>query len=136
MAQSSRAFAGRVFLWAAIYGIAVLLPQYFLEERVGIDFPPPITHPEHFYGFVGVALAWQFAFLVIARDVVRFRPLMIPAALEKFLFGASTFVLYAGGRVNGLIAGAAAFDCLLGILFLISFVRLGRADPFAGDSQP
>jgi hypothetical protein len=53
-------FARVVFLVAGIYGILVLLPQYFLEERIGIDSPPPITHPEHFYGFVGVALAGKW----------------------------------------------------------------------------
>jgi hypothetical protein len=34
-----------------------LLPLYFLEENQGTDFPPPLAHPEHFYGFIGVALA-------------------------------------------------------------------------------
>lgn len=53
------AFARRVFTGAAVYGLAVLLPQYFMEGRVGRDFPPPITHPEHFCGFIGVAFAWQ-----------------------------------------------------------------------------
>ena len=37
-----------------------------MEARVGRDYPPAITHPEYFYGFLGVAAAWQVAFLVIA----------------------------------------------------------------------
>lgn len=45
-------FARRVFFIAAVYGVIVLVPQYFMEARSGRDFPPPITHPEHFYGFV------------------------------------------------------------------------------------
>ncbi len=122
----SQTFARRVFRWAGLYGIAVLAPQYFMEGRFAREFPPPLTHPEHFYGFIGVALAWQFAFLVIARDAVRFRPLMVPAALEKFLFAASTFVLFVGGRVNGLTSGAAAVDLLLGTLFVVSYVRLAE----------
>ena len=52
-------FAKRVFFIAAVLGVIVLAPQYFMEAKVGRDFPPPITHPEHFYGFIGVALAWQ-----------------------------------------------------------------------------
>ena len=60
--------ARRLFLIAGIYGLAVILPQYFLEARVGRDYPPAITHPEYFYGFLGVAAAWQVAFLVIATD--------------------------------------------------------------------
>jgi hypothetical protein len=41
-------FFARVFLGAGVYGIIVLLPQYFLEAKLGRDFPPPLTHPEHF----------------------------------------------------------------------------------------
>ena len=58
-------FARRVYTVAGIYGLIVMLPQYFLEDRIGRDTPPPITHPEHFYGFIGVVIAWQLAFLVI-----------------------------------------------------------------------
>ena len=61
-------FARRVFLIAGIYGLIVLLPQYVLEEKNGRDFPPAITHPEYYYGFIGVGVAWQIAFLVIASD--------------------------------------------------------------------
>jgi len=75
-------FAKQVFLVAGIYGIVVLLPQYFVEW--GLDLPMPITRPEHFYGFIGVALSWQFLFLVIARDVERYRPLMLVGVLEKW----------------------------------------------------
>jgi hypothetical protein len=62
-------FARRVFLIAGVYGVLIVLPQCSLEARIARDFPPPITHPEYFYGFIGVALAWQIAFLLIARDV-------------------------------------------------------------------
>jgi len=36
-------FSARVFLGAGLYGVAVLLPRYFLEERLARDFPPPLT---------------------------------------------------------------------------------------------
>ena len=84
--NGSKAFARRVFLGAGIYGLIVLLPQYFMEGRFSRDFPPALTHPEHFYGFLGVAVAWQCAFLLIARDVERFRPFMLPAMVEKVSF--------------------------------------------------
>jgi hypothetical protein len=113
-----------VFFWAGIYGIAVLAPQYLLEDRIGRDLPPPLNHPEYFYGFVGVALAWQLAFIGISRDVVRFRPLMLPAVADKLLFVASTAALYFAGRVAAPVVGAAAVDFLLGILFIVSYVRL------------
>jgi hypothetical protein len=117
-------FARVVFLAAGIYGILVLLPQYFLEERIGIDYPPPITHPEHFYGFVGVALAWQVAFLVVARDPRRFRPIMIPAVLEKAAFGIAAPVLYLQTRVPAATLGFGLVDLLLGTLFFIAWLRL------------
>lgn len=113
-------FARRVFTIAAIYGLAVLVPQYFMETRIGLDTPPPITHPEHFYGFIGVALAWQVAFLVIARDVARFRPLMPVAVLEKLSFGIPAQVLWLTGRAAGAVAAVGAIDLILAGLFVLA----------------
>ena len=76
-------FARWTFLIAGIWGFLVLVPLYFLEKRTGFVHPPAITHPEYFYGFLGVALAWQVLFLVIARDPERFRSAMLPAMMEK-----------------------------------------------------
>ena len=114
-------FARRVFLVAALYGILVLAPQYFMEARIGRDYPPPITHPEHFYGFIGIALAWQVAFLAIARDPVRYRLLMIPAILEKLAFGIPAIVLYTQGRLPALITVFGVIDLVLASLFWLSY---------------
>jgi hypothetical protein len=114
-------FSSRVFLVAGIYGVVVLLPQYFLEGKFARDFPPPLTHPEHFYGFVGVALAWQFVFLLIARDVQRYRLLVLPAILEKLSFGAAALVLFAQDRVVGFVAGAGIIDLLFAVFFVLAF---------------
>lgn len=114
-------FAKRVFFIAAVYGVIVLVPQYFMEARIGRDFPPPITHPEHFYGFIGVALAWQFLFFMIARDPVRYRPAMIVAILEKLAFGVAAVVLFAQGRLAAPILGAGVIDLVLAILFAVSW---------------
>ena len=114
-------FSSRIFLGAGIYGIVALAPQYFLEEKLGTDFPPPLTHPEHFYGFIGVALAWQFVFLIIARDVQRYRLLMLPAILEKLSFGLAALVLHAQGRVGMFVAGAGMIDLSLAVLFVLAF---------------
>lgn len=125
-------FARRVFLVASIYGVVALLPQYFLEERYGLDNPPAITHPEFFYGFVGVALAWQLAFFIISRDPIRYRPLMIPAVLEKATFAAATAWLFGSGRLNGQMFAAGMIDLLLGVLFTVSYVRTAGAAPDSG----
>ena len=121
--NSGETFARRVFFGAGVYGLLALLPQYFLEGRVGRDFPPAITHPEYFYGFVGVALAWQIAFLAIAKDPLRLRPVMIAAVLEKASFAGSTLILFQASRVGLVMVPFALIDLLLGTLFLISFFR-------------
>lgn len=106
---------------AGIYGLAVLFPQYFMEGQNGRDFPPPINHPEYFYGFIGVALAWQVVFLLIARDVQRYRLFMLPAVLEKLTWGLATLVLYAQGRLAFAVVGFGVLDLILGTLFLFAF---------------
>jgi hypothetical protein len=121
--DAGRTFARRVFLGAGVYGIVVLLPQYFLEAQIGRDYPPPITHPEHFYGFVGLALVWQVVFLLIAGDVGRYRPLMPIAVAEKAAFAVPTFVLFALGRVAAATTAVAGIDALLGVLFLVAWRR-------------
>jgi hypothetical protein len=121
-------FARRVFRFAGIYGLVVLLPQYFLESRIGQDTPPPITHPEFFYGFLGVAIAWQAAFLIIAHDPLRYRPLMLAGVVEKFSFPAAVAVLFAHGRVAAAVAVFAGIDFVLGVLFLAAWY-FTRAEP-------
>src|SRR5829696_4922507 len=103
-------FARYTFYAACLYGIVVLVPMYFLLEEIGIDNPPAVTHPEFYYGFIGVALAFQIVFLIIATDPVKYRPLMLAAIVEKFAFVIPTFYLYWQGRIAGSIIGGAALD--------------------------
>lgn len=116
-------FARRLFLSAGIYGLLVLLPQYFLEEKNGRDFPPAITHPEYYYGFIGVAAACQVLFLVVARDPARYRPAMIPAILEKASFAIAIIVLFRQNRVSPFMLGFAIVDLIWGVLFVLAYVR-------------
>jgi hypothetical protein len=116
-------FAKGVFLVAGVYGLAVLLPQYFLEERMNRDYPPPITHPEFYYGFTGVAVAWQVLFLFLARDPARYRPMMIPSILEKATYGVAVIVLYLQNRVSTLILGTAIIDLIFGLLFVVAYAK-------------
>jgi hypothetical protein len=119
-------FARIVFLVAGTYGLVVLLPLYFMEAQTGRDYPPPITHPEYYYGFVGVGVAWQLAFLVISRDPVRYRPLMIPSIVEKASFGIAVAVLYLQQRVSSFMFGAAMADSVLGVLFIVALLKTAR----------
>lgn len=119
-------FARWTYLIAGIYGLVVLVPQYFLEEKTGRDFPPPVTHPEFFYGFIGVAVAWQIAFLIISRDPQRYRPIMIASVIEKFSYGIAVAALYLQSRVSATILGTGLIDSVLGTLFLIAFLKLSK----------
>ena len=114
-------FAKWVYLIAGIWGLLLLPPMLFLEEQIGIDNPPAITHPEYFYGFLSVAIAWQVLFLFIAQDPVRYRPIMIPAMLEKFPIVFFWGWLWIQGRIPGITAAFGLIDLLFGILFLVAF---------------
>ena len=134
MMGSSLRFARRVFQVAGWSGLGLLVPHYFLEGQVGRDYPPPINHPEYFYGMVGVGVAFQLVFLVIARDPLRYRAMMLPSVVEKFSFALAVFALYARGRVPALMVGFGLMDLTLGGLFLIAFARLGRWERQAGSA--
>lgn len=120
-------FAKWIYLIAGIYGLLVLVPQYFLETRNGISFPPPINHPEYYYGFIGIAVAWQIAFLIISRDPVRYRPLMLATLVEKFCYPIAVSILYAQGRVAGAVLAIGLIDLVLGTLFAIAFIKTPRS---------
>src|SRR5687768_13121581 len=116
-------FARYTFLIAGIYGLLVLVPQYFLESQIGADNPPAITHPEYFYGFIGVAVAFQLVFILIGTDPVKYRAMIIPSIVEKFSFAIAVVLLLWAGRVSGQILIGAAIDAVLGILFILSLIK-------------
>jgi hypothetical protein len=116
-----------IFRCAGLYGLAALAPMYLLESRIGRDHPPAITHPEYFYGFIGVGIAWQLAFLIISRDPIRYRALIPAAVAEKLLFAGAVFLLSAVNRVSGTTAIFAAVDLALGALFIHGYLITPRA---------
>jgi hypothetical protein len=116
-------FAKIVFWVAGIWGFLVLTPLYFMFDLISRNDPPPITHPGFFYGFVGLGLAWQVAFIVIATDPVRFRPLMIPCMLEKVSWSAAVIILVLQGRMHKSDLVLVGTDLLLGLLFLIAYFK-------------
>jgi hypothetical protein len=122
-------FAKIVFWMAGVWGALALTPLYFIFDTIGRQDPPPITHPSFYYGFVTVGLVWQIAFVVIAMDPKRLRPIMIPCVLEKVGYAASQTTLYLQGRLHrsDLMFGMA--DLLFAVLFLIAFFKTGSRSP-------
>ena len=129
-------FAKVAFRVAGTWGIVVLTPLYVLLDVAGRRYPAPVEYPQFFYGFLSVALAWQFAFLVIGSNPARFRPLMIPGIVEKFGHVAGVAVLYGQGRLPVTDATAAVPDLLLGVLFIAAFAVTSTSTPAGSSSQP
>ena len=120
-------FARRVLWVAGIYGLVMIIPGFFMEARTGLEFPPPITHAEYYYGFLGVTLAWQVMFLFLAQDPQRYRQLLIPAVLEKVSFGATVIVLLGQHRIPMQIFLGGMLDLLFAVLFVVSYFKLSPA---------
>ena len=115
-------FARWVFAAAGVYGLIVLAPFLFLERTVAAP-APELAHPEYFYGFLFVGLAWQVLFLLIARDPGRLRPAMMVAVLEKLPFGVAVPVLWMQGRVQAPVVAFSSLDLVWGMLFAIAWLR-------------
>lgn len=116
-------FARIVFWVAGIWGFLIITPLYFLFDIIGKQDPPPITHPAFFYGFAGVALVWQLTFILIARDPIRLRPIMVPAILEKLVWSVPVILLVSQKRMRSSDLLFAAIDLSLGALFLVAYLR-------------
>jgi hypothetical protein len=116
-------FAKIVFWIAGIWGLLVITPLYFLFDTIPQRDPPAITHPGFYYGFIGCALAWQVAFCFLATDPVRYRPLMLPSILEKATYAVAIVILVLQGRTRPTELVFAGTDALLGLLFVISYLK-------------
>ena len=127
-------FSRFVYRLAALVGLVEIVPLYFSENVFNRTQPPAITHPEFYYGFVGVVVAWQIAYLIISEDPVRYQPLFPAIVLEKLLYPAALFILYMGGRLQSvaMLLGGGVDLCLLA-LFIAAYVKMAKvpADPWA-----
>jgi len=116
-------FAKYLFYVAGVWGILVITPLFFIFDQIGVKDPPPVTHPLFYYGFAGVALAWQFVFLVIGSNPVRFRPLMLVSILEKLGYFVPALILYSQHRVHPVDLLISCGDALLAVLFFIAYLK-------------
>ena len=116
-------FAKTVFTLAGAWGILITLPLYFLRNFVDRQSPPAITHPEFYYGFVGVTLTWQLIFLIIGRDPARYRSLMLPSILEKLSYVLANLGLVICHETSTSQAFLSSPDLVLAILFSFALLR-------------
>ena len=110
-------FARRMFRGAALYGAIVLVPLLFQPTPAGARI-------EINLGFIGLALVFQGVFWVIGGDPQRYRALMPLAVLEKLVFAIPALTLFALGRLGGSVAGFAAVDLALAVLFAVAWRKL------------
>src|SRR5258705_8482658 len=99
-------FAKIVFTIAGALGLLAMISMYLATESV------------RYYGSLGGLVAWQFAFFVIASDPRRFRPMMIPAAMEKLLWCSALLVALLQGRMTPAeVAGRKKPPPVVGVVF-------------------
>lgn len=108
--------ASRIFRFAAIYGVIVLLPMYLAP----VPDPWHLTH----IGFIGVALVFQGVFWVIADDPLRYHRLMPLGIFEKLCFGIPAAAFAVRGQVPWVSGAFGAIDVLLAGLFLLMWKRV------------
>ena len=113
-------FARWIFLIAGALGLLSTVPLVFAEKTLGVE------KPEFFYGFVFLNLCWQIAYLLLSSDVIRFRPMMIPAFLAKASGTAALTWLYLLKRVSVQWAAIGAVDGVFAALFLAAYLATGR----------
>lgn len=118
--SSEERFASRVYLGAAIYGIAALALAYLQP----VPDPWHLTH----LGFVGTAMAFQGVFLVIARDPRRYLALIPVTFFEKIAFGVPAVAFAATGHAELSSALFGGIDLLLMALFVVAWLKLRRAE--------
>lgn len=112
-------WVSRWFRGAAVYGLLVLLPLYFVPPLPGAE---PVA-----YGFIGTAVAFQLAFWVIGGDPVRHRALMPVSVVEKLVFAVPVAILCALGKAPAFLLAFGAIDLLLGVGFALAWRATPRA---------
>jgi hypothetical protein len=106
-----------------MYGIAVLVPPLFLESQYNRIYQPPITHPEFFYGFFALGIAWQILFFILATDPIKYRAMMIPSMLEKIGYPVALIFLHFQNRIAPRMFALGSLDWLFLILFAIAYAK-------------
>ena len=103
-----------------------MVPILFAENQIEQIMPPAVNHPEFFYGFVILNMCWQVLYLFIAKDPIRFRPMMIPSFFAKASGPVALTWLFLQGRISSQWITTTILDGAFAILFLVSFWVTGQ----------
>jgi hypothetical protein len=114
------------FRAAGVFGLIVMVPMLFAEKLIEQIMPPPVNHPEFFYGFVILNICWQILYLFLARDPIRFRLMMIPSFFAKASGPVALMGLYLQNRISSQWITTTILDGIFAMLFLVSFWVTGR----------
>lgn len=116
MADSMTVRAARwSFAAAGLYGLAATLPLYART---------PEGDPLFVWAFAGAAAAMQLVYLLIARNPLRFRPVIPTGIASKLSFAAPVAWLYAEKRVGATTLAFGIIDMALAAMFLWWWARL------------
>jgi hypothetical protein len=99
-----------------------------MEGMMSADYPPAMNHPEYYYSFIGVTVVWQILFLFIARDPIRFRPVMIVCSLEKLSLVPTFFVLAPRDLFPQSWIPLLIIDLAFAVLFVIPYFKIRDAN--------
>lgn len=115
-----------LFRGAAIYGLILVLPLYFMEKTAAAP-AALLDHPEYYYGFIGAAAAWQLVYWVIGGDPARYRAFMPLGVIAKFGFWIPTALLWLNGRTPTSTFILTNGDLILGLAFLFAWRSLRQS---------
>lgn len=114
------------FRTAGIFGLIVMVPMLFIEKLIVEIMPPAVKHPEFFYGFVLLNICWQILYLIVSKDPIRLRPIMIPSFFAKASGPVALLWLHFQDRISSQWVTTIYMDALFAILFLVSYWVTGR----------
>ena len=114
-----------VFLIAGILGLIPVVPLVYTTMVKGETIPPDFASMGVFFSVsVFQYVCWQISYIILARDPVRFRSMMIPAFFVEITAPFNPFWLFLYGFKFWI--SIAVVDILLAILFVVAFWLTGR----------
>lgn len=131
MSQPLRAYAAWLFGIAAAANIAVAATMVVFERWVArvMRFDPVVGTNVTLFAFAALMIAlFGYCYLQIARDPVRYRPLIHVGAMGKLLAFTGSALPWAAGITGPRIPALILGDVVLAILFL-DFLRRTRSRP-------